>query len=237
MGDEAVTSLSTTANGIITTSTALKEEVIEPQSSSSTSTLQDEVTEPQPSTSGPSLGDTDPEPGSRLRIDSADQFVTRPRSNASDYAVNPRSPRASIDLGPTGDSGKERLQNGAPSRLNLDVTTNLTKSSLLSGSSTSVDDVKVVFEDNDDVIMESPSVNQKEFSPEVSSELSSEFAAEAGVPGEEGSGGTSGASVGSEPEPGASLEPVGRTSSGRNLLLVTPGIVQLICSSVCLLGN
>ena len=232
MGDEAVTLLSSAANGIIPTA-ALEEAVIEPQPSSSTSNINEEVTESQPTISVQDE-EIEPQPRTRLFAESKpiDPFLTRPRSNASDYAKNPRSASSSIDLGRSEDGEENPLQNGVPAKLNLEVTGNLTKSSSLNGSSTSVDDVKVVVEDNDDVIMESPSVHQKEFSPEVSSELSSEFTAETGVPKEEyvlsgtGSGGSvggSGGSVGSEPEPGASLEPVVRTSSGCDLLLVTPG--------------
>ena len=225
MGDEGSTSISTSTNGTISTpTTALSEEVIESRSSSTTPTPHDQVTENLPSTSGLQDQDLEPQPRSRLCAESAtDHFVSRPRSNASDYASNPRSRSASIDLG-VKESNGESSQNGIPAKLNLDVDSKLTKSSL-NGSSTSVDEVKLVVEDNDDLIMESPSVHQKEFSPEVSSELSSEFAAEAGVAGEEGSssGAGSGGSVVSELEPGAMVEPVGRTSSGRDLQLVTPG--------------
>ncbi|KAL5269998.1 hypothetical protein ACHWQZ_G003469 [Mnemiopsis leidyi] len=230
MGDEDTTSVRSTTNGTIPApSSCLPEEAIEARSSSTTPTPHDQVTENLPSTSR--LQDLEPQSRSRLCAESAsDHFVSRPRSNASDYASNPRSPRASIDLGlkecsgESSQNGGESSHNATPAKLNLDIDSELAKS-LLNGSLTSVDEVELVVEDNEDLIMESPSVHQKEFSPEASSELSAEFAGETGVPGEEGasSGAGSGGSVVSELEPGAMVEPVGRTSSGRDLQLVTPG--------------
>lgn len=142
----------------------------------------------------------------------------RPRSNASDYSINPKNTTLSNakKIDNLSDSSMDSsIENGVvPSSLALSPRANLLANSL-NASSLSIDEEKVVVEDNDDIIKVSPVTTQKEFLPESSSETDE-------MTGECCSGNGVQVSFASEPEPGAVVEPMPRTDS-TNLPLISPG--------------
>ena len=158
----------------------------------------------------------------RLRLNAesipvaGDTPPVRPRSNASDYAANPKSPKMSkkkIDNFSDSSLDSSMENGGVPSSLTLAPRTNLLPNSL-NTSSLSINEEKVVVEDNDDIIHVSPGSLQKQFSPETSSETD-DNSEEVGTNGVQ-------ASFSAEPEPGADIEPVVRIGSV-DLPLISPG--------------